>query len=326
MLAEWALTSLGLERLELLAHPENEASLRLAERAGFTREGTAAPLPPPPRRARGPRDVLAAGRGPVTGPARVSGVGCAHGAARQPDHTRRPRPRSRAGRSTRRSGWTTRAAPEDDVVFFQAGGMVRRAVGPRAARGGQRRGGLGRLGRRDARPQRALARRGGAVIEEARAAGADIVREPAETLLGRLLGRVHRPGRPSLGGGAQPALDDPRKTARSSCRSRRLAIARVRSGIRSSPRSSAAIACSCVPPRPREAEAADGAWWRLLAVEWWTRAEGESDRQRQTRRTTSTACVACNNGGPGLRGRRKVEGAERPGVATGGPPCVRDRL
>jgi RimJ/RimL family protein N-acetyltransferase len=32
--------SLGLERLELLAHPDNEASQRLAERAGFTREGT----------------------------------------------------------------------------------------------------------------------------------------------------------------------------------------------------------------------------------------------------------------------------------------------
>ena len=40
MLAEWALTSLGLERLELLAHPDNVASQRLAERAGFTREGT----------------------------------------------------------------------------------------------------------------------------------------------------------------------------------------------------------------------------------------------------------------------------------------------
>ena len=40
MLAEWALMSLGLERLELLAHPDNEASQRLAERAGFTREGT----------------------------------------------------------------------------------------------------------------------------------------------------------------------------------------------------------------------------------------------------------------------------------------------
>jgi len=40
MLAVWALRSLGLERLELLANPMNEASQRLAERAGFTREGT----------------------------------------------------------------------------------------------------------------------------------------------------------------------------------------------------------------------------------------------------------------------------------------------
>jgi RimJ/RimL family protein N-acetyltransferase len=40
LLAVWALTSLGLERVELLANPRNEASLRLAERAGFTREGT----------------------------------------------------------------------------------------------------------------------------------------------------------------------------------------------------------------------------------------------------------------------------------------------
>jgi ribosomal-protein-alanine N-acetyltransferase len=39
LLARWALTALGLERLELLANPENEASVRLAERAGFTREG-----------------------------------------------------------------------------------------------------------------------------------------------------------------------------------------------------------------------------------------------------------------------------------------------
>ena len=40
MLAVWTLTRLGLERLELLANPNNEPSLRLAERAGFTREGT----------------------------------------------------------------------------------------------------------------------------------------------------------------------------------------------------------------------------------------------------------------------------------------------
>jgi RimJ/RimL family protein N-acetyltransferase len=39
LLALWAITTLGLERVELLANPENEASQRLAERAGFTREG-----------------------------------------------------------------------------------------------------------------------------------------------------------------------------------------------------------------------------------------------------------------------------------------------
>ena len=39
LLAEWAISGLGLERVELLANPRNEASLRLAERAGFTREG-----------------------------------------------------------------------------------------------------------------------------------------------------------------------------------------------------------------------------------------------------------------------------------------------
>ena len=39
LLAEWGLRTLGLERIELLANPRNEASQRLAERAGFTREG-----------------------------------------------------------------------------------------------------------------------------------------------------------------------------------------------------------------------------------------------------------------------------------------------
>ena len=39
LLSEWAITALGMERVELLAHPANEASQRLALRAGFTREG-----------------------------------------------------------------------------------------------------------------------------------------------------------------------------------------------------------------------------------------------------------------------------------------------
>jgi RimJ/RimL family protein N-acetyltransferase len=40
LLASWAIGTLGMERVELLAHPENAASQRVAERAGFTREGT----------------------------------------------------------------------------------------------------------------------------------------------------------------------------------------------------------------------------------------------------------------------------------------------
>jgi RimJ/RimL family protein N-acetyltransferase len=39
LIAGWALDELGLERVELLLNPENEASRRLALRAGFTSEG-----------------------------------------------------------------------------------------------------------------------------------------------------------------------------------------------------------------------------------------------------------------------------------------------
>jgi RimJ/RimL family protein N-acetyltransferase len=54
LLARWALTELGLERVELLANPENVASQRLAESAGFTREGTLRRY----RRRRGEREDL----------------------------------------------------------------------------------------------------------------------------------------------------------------------------------------------------------------------------------------------------------------------------
>jgi RimJ/RimL family protein N-acetyltransferase len=39
LLSRWALGDLGLERVEVLVHPENEPSQRLAVAAGFTREG-----------------------------------------------------------------------------------------------------------------------------------------------------------------------------------------------------------------------------------------------------------------------------------------------
>jgi ribosomal-protein-alanine N-acetyltransferase len=39
LITRWAFEELGMQRVSLLADPRNEASLRVAERAGFTREG-----------------------------------------------------------------------------------------------------------------------------------------------------------------------------------------------------------------------------------------------------------------------------------------------
>jgi RimJ/RimL family protein N-acetyltransferase len=39
LLSRWAVTEGGVERLELTTHPDNVASQRVAEKAGFTREG-----------------------------------------------------------------------------------------------------------------------------------------------------------------------------------------------------------------------------------------------------------------------------------------------
>lgn len=81
-------------------------------------------------------------------------------------------------------GWTTRAAPQDDVAFFQAGGMVV-ALWDRAElaedSGVEDSGGWGGLTlAHNVRSPGEV----DAVIEEARAAGAAIVREPAETFWG----------------------------------------------------------------------------------------------------------------------------------------------
>ena len=81
-------------------------------------------------------------------------------------------------------GWTTGAEPADDVVFFQAGGMVL-ALWDRARlaqdSGVSDPGGWGGV---------TLAHNVGspaevdAVIEEVRAAGGDVVREPGDTFWG----------------------------------------------------------------------------------------------------------------------------------------------
>ena len=81
-------------------------------------------------------------------------------------------------------GWTTRADPGDDVVFFQAGGMVV-ALWDRASLAED-------SGTEDSRGWGGVTlayntRTPGdvdAVIEEARTAGATIAREPAETFWG----------------------------------------------------------------------------------------------------------------------------------------------
>ena len=81
-------------------------------------------------------------------------------------------------------GWKTNAEPEDDVVFFQAGGMVV-ALWDRAklAEDSAVEDGGGWGGVTLAHNVRSPAEVD-AIVEEARAAGADVVREPAETFWG----------------------------------------------------------------------------------------------------------------------------------------------
>ena len=77
-----------------------------------------------------------------------------------------------------------RRAPGRRVAFFQAGDMVFAPVGPRAAGGGQRRGGRGGWGGVTLAHNVGSPAEVDAIIEEARAAGATIGREPAETFWG----------------------------------------------------------------------------------------------------------------------------------------------
>jgi predicted lactoylglutathione lyase len=81
-------------------------------------------------------------------------------------------------------GWTTRAEPDDDVVFFQSGGMVVALWGRdqlAADSGVEDSGGWG--GVTFAHNVRSPGEVD-TVIEEARAAGATIVREPGTTFWG----------------------------------------------------------------------------------------------------------------------------------------------
>jgi predicted lactoylglutathione lyase len=81
-------------------------------------------------------------------------------------------------------GWTTGAAPEDDVVFFQAGGMIvalwdrGKLADDSGVTDGGGWGGV-TLAYNTRSPEQV-----DAVIEEARAAGGAIPREPGETFWG----------------------------------------------------------------------------------------------------------------------------------------------
>ena len=107
-------------------------------------------------------------------------------------------------------GWITRATPDDDVVFFQAGGLVF-ALWDRgllaedsAVEDGGRWGGV-TLSHNVRSPEDV-----DAVIEEAAPRRRRHRPRARRDLLGRLLGSLHRPGGPPVGGGPQPALDDRR--------------------------------------------------------------------------------------------------------------------
>ena len=105
-------------------------------------------------------------------------------------------------------GWTTGAEPDDDVVFFQAGGMIVALWGRDQLAedtGVEDSGGWGGITLAyNARSPAEV----DAVIAEAEAAGATIAAPRRRDLLGRLLGRVRRPRGPRVGGRPQPALDD----------------------------------------------------------------------------------------------------------------------
>jgi predicted lactoylglutathione lyase len=106
-------------------------------------------------------------------------------------------------------GWTTRAAPGDDVVFFQTGGMVV-ALWGRAQlaedSGVEDSGGWGGVtfAYNTRSPEEV-----DSVIEEARAAGAQIPREPGETFWGGYSGMFVDPD-----GHAWEVAHNPRWTIR----------------------------------------------------------------------------------------------------------------
>ncbi len=108
-------------------------------------------------------------------------------------------------------GWTSGAKPEDDVVFFQAGGMIvalwsrEQLAEDSAVSDGGGWGGV-TLAHNVRSPAEV-----DAVLAEAGGGGSDDRAARRRDVLGRLLGDLRRPGRASVGGRAQPRLDARRR-------------------------------------------------------------------------------------------------------------------
>ena len=117
------------------------------------------------------------------------------------------RDRKRAGEFYAAVGWTDAVAPDDDVVFFQAGGLIF-ALWDRDMlaqdSGVTDGGGWGgvTLGYLVDSPEEV-----DAVLARAQAAGGTVPRAWRQDVLGRLLGDLRRPRGPPVGGCAQPRVD-----------------------------------------------------------------------------------------------------------------------
>ena len=139
-------------------------------------------------------------------------------------------------------GWQG-ASPDGDVAFYQAGGMVfalwsrdKLAEDSAVADGG---GWGGTTLAYTARSPEEV----DAVLAEAEAAGATIGRPGAATFWGGYSGRLPRPRRPSLGGRAQPVLDDPRGRHGQPGRLTAAGVSRNAAGVRPASATTSRVRC-----------------------------------------------------------------------------------
>ena len=140
-------------------------------------------------------------------------------------------------------GWQG-SSPDDDVAFYQAGGMVfalwsrAKLAGDSATEDGGGWGGI-TLGHNVRSPEEV-----DAVLEQAAGRGRDRRARRRGDVLGRLLRRLPRPRRQRLGGRAQPVLDRARRRHRhASPPAQRGAAQRSAAGVRPPSATSSRVRC-----------------------------------------------------------------------------------